>query len=146
MPDLSAMMFPSEDPFEYPNQPMTTLENRAYVKQEGMDPMQYPMQGPPSADLPFHRQQNLEVPMYGGLGPFMVPEGQQDFRNMSMNGPMPQMGGGNDNAGHNSNPMTMPPGQEWPVPPGQQQGPREPNFDQLFGEDWGGWMDQGYRQ
>lgn len=30
----------------------------------------------------------------------------------------------------------------------QVQGQRAPgmNFDQLFGEDWGGWMHQGYRQ
>jgi len=27
LPDMSAMMFPSTDPFAYPNQPMTTFEN-----------------------------------------------------------------------------------------------------------------------
>ena len=27
MPDFSAMMFPTSDPFAYPNQPMTTLED-----------------------------------------------------------------------------------------------------------------------
>ena len=45
VPDLSAMMFPSADPFAYPNQPMITLENTHRFKQEhDLDP--------PSFDLP----------------------------------------------------------------------------------------------
>ncbi|KAI4154399.1 MAG: hypothetical protein LQ340_001710 [Diploschistes diacapsis] len=31
LPDLSAMMFPTGDPFAYPNQPMTTLEDHNFV-------------------------------------------------------------------------------------------------------------------
>jgi hypothetical protein len=31
LPDMSAMMFPSTDPFAYPNQPMMTLENNAFA-------------------------------------------------------------------------------------------------------------------
>lgn len=30
LPDMSAMMFPSADPFAYPNQPMTTFENSGF--------------------------------------------------------------------------------------------------------------------
>lgn len=33
LPDMSAMMFPSADPFAYPNQPMTTFENTAHFNQ-----------------------------------------------------------------------------------------------------------------
>ena len=33
LPDLSAMMFPSAEPFTYPNQPLTTFENNQYVKE-----------------------------------------------------------------------------------------------------------------
>jgi hypothetical protein len=36
-PDLSAMMFPSGDPFAYPNQPMTEFEN---IKQENVTDLQ----------------------------------------------------------------------------------------------------------
>ena len=31
LPDLSAVMFPSTDPFAYPNQPMMTLENNTFA-------------------------------------------------------------------------------------------------------------------
>ena len=34
LPEFSAMMFPSADPFAYPNQPMITLENNYAIKQE----------------------------------------------------------------------------------------------------------------
>lgn len=33
LPDLSAMMFPSAEPFTYPNQPLTTFENNQFTKQ-----------------------------------------------------------------------------------------------------------------
>ncbi|KAI1957177.1 Gypsy retrotransposon integrase-like protein 1 [Ophidiomyces ophidiicola] len=36
LPDLMPMMFPSDDPFAYPNQPLSTLEDGAF-KQESMD-------------------------------------------------------------------------------------------------------------
>jgi hypothetical protein len=32
LPDLSAMMFPSAEPFTYPNQPLTTFENNQFAK------------------------------------------------------------------------------------------------------------------
>ncbi|GAB7353063.1 hypothetical protein MBLNU459_g3613t1 [Dothideomycetes sp. NU459] len=34
LPDLSAMMFPSAEPFNYPNQPLTTFENNQFGKDQ----------------------------------------------------------------------------------------------------------------
>lgn len=34
MPDIKAMMFPSDDPFAYPNQPISTLEDANYITAE----------------------------------------------------------------------------------------------------------------
>ena len=38
--DLSAMMFPSSDPFAYPNQPMTALENAGFGAVDAAGPFQ----------------------------------------------------------------------------------------------------------
>ncbi|KAI9679830.1 MAG: hypothetical protein M1817_004844 [Caeruleum heppii] len=43
LPDLNAMMFPSADPFAYPKQPMTILEDRQW--------RQHQQQAPPPSDL-----------------------------------------------------------------------------------------------
>ena len=140
VPDLSAMMFPSADPFAYPNQPITTLENRQDIKQEQSDGGFAMGPLPNTTNPPYD---DLDGRLYGGIPDSMLP-------NQSGSYPVPGM----------SNPMTMSnvqapnaamslPGHSWP----QQSSPDQRlagsigmPVDQLFGEDWGGWMNQGYRQ
>ena len=134
VPDLSSMMFPSADPFAYPNQPMTTLENRQPIKQE--NPVDPSIFGPPnSSGAPYN---NLS---YGSL-PYMMQNQQLGYGMQNMD------------AMSNTEPTstTMPPqrneGGGWAQQQQQQRsgGTTGMNYDQLFGEDWGGWMNQGYRQ
>ena len=140
VPALSSMMFPSADPFAYPNQPLTTLENRQAIKQE--NPIDSDMFSPPiTSAAPY---ENLD---YGSL-PYMMQSQQLGFGMQSVNSSM-------GISSTNSTPTTMPvqenEGGAWPQQQRQQQQPRSGdtpgvNYDQLFGEDWGGWMNQGYRQ
>ena len=135
VPDLSSMMFPSADPFAYPNQPMTALENQQSIKQEdSVDPNTFGSSN--SSGTPYD---NLS---YGSL-PYMTQNQLVGYSMQSMNpgmdmssaGPTPstmatQRGGGGGWARQQQRPGSTPDG----------------NLDQLFGEDWGGWMNQGYRQ
>ena len=136
VPELSTMMFPSADPFAYPNQPMTTLENRQSVKQENrVDPNTF---GPPnSTGAPY---ENLG---YGSL-PYMMQGQLLGFGVRSMDPSMDM-----SNAGPTASTMTTQ-GNEGSGWARQQQqrpgGTPDGSLDQLFGEDWGGWMNQGYRQ
>ncbi len=137
VPDLSAMMFPSADPFVYPNQPMTTLENRQAIKQENpMAPhsfMDSSVTSPP--------YNNLATQMFGGIPQYMISSAPPGFGiPQTMDGVDPTQSG-----------MIMPGSGTWPQQQHHQQagrgaGPPGMNVDQLFGEDWGGWMKQGYRQ
>ena len=142
VPALSSMMFPSADPFAYPNQPLTTLENRQVIKQE--NPIDSDMFSPPITSGA--QYENLD---YGSL-PYMMQSQQLGFGMQSINSSM-------GISSTNSAPTTMPvhgnEGGPWPQQQQQQQQqqPRSGdtpgvNYDQLFGEDWGGWMNQGYRQ
>ncbi|KAJ6170600.1 hypothetical protein N7485_007946 [Penicillium canescens] len=49
LPDLMPMMFPSDDPFAYPTQPMSTLEDDHFRHDRGMAPSQYPFDAAPQA-------------------------------------------------------------------------------------------------
>ena len=137
--DLSAMMFPSTDPFAYPNQPMTTLESQNLVKQE--NPLDSNMYNQPSTSTPYG---NLEAQMYDSTLQF-APQGQQP--NFGMQN-MPPMRMSNADPTATTISMQGREGSGW-----QQQQQSRPqrsggtpgmNLDQLFGEDWGGWMNQGY--
>lgn len=138
MPNLSSMMFPSADPFAYPNQPITTLANRQSIKQENL--MDSNTLNPPNTSgAPYH---NLD---YGSL-PYMMQGQQHGFGMQNMTS---SMGMSNTDI----TPTTMPMGNEgggWLQQQQQQQ--RRPgstpgmNFDRLYGEDWAGIMNQGYRQ
>lgn len=131
IPDLSALMFPSADPFVYPNQPMTTLENRQYIKQENAIPSgMFDLPGPIHASAPYHTTN----PQVYGQPPSFLMQGQQP-------GNVPNVYP-STNLGSRDNSAPLIPRQEsstegWP----QQQH----QFDQIFGEDWGGWMNQGGR-
>ena len=137
MPNLSSMMFPSPDPFAYPNQPMTTLANRQSIKQENL--MDSNTISPPSTSgAPYH---NLD---YGSL-PYMMQGQQHGFGMQNMTSPT-----GMSNT--DITPTTMPMGNEgggWLHQQHQQQRPGSTpgiNLDQLTAEDWAGLMNQGYRQ
>lgn len=137
VPDLSSMMFPSADPFAYPNQPMTTLETRQSIKQES--PMDPNMFSPPNTSGPPY--ENLD---YGSL-PYLMQNQQLGFGMQSMT---PTMGMSNADATPTTMPTQGSEGGGWPQQQQQQRpgGTSAVNLDQLFGEDWGGWMNQGYRQ
>lgn len=143
--DLSSMMFPSTDPFAYPNQPMTTLEHRQSIKQE--NPMDPNMFSPPNTSgAPYN---NLD---YGSL-PYMMQGQQQGFGMQSMN---PSMGMSSADPTPTTIPLQGNEGRGWSEQQQQQRQQRQQqqrpggtsggNMDQLFGEAWGGWMNQGYRQ
>ena len=77
LPDLSAMMFPSEDPFAYPNQPMMEFENQ---KQESFANILNDSRVPPmflsNGATPVF--DDLEGQLFGPLPPYFM-QGQQNF-------------------------------------------------------------------
>ena len=137
--DLSAMMFPSTDPFAYPTQPMTTLENHQLGKQEyPYNSNMYDQASSSTSGPPFD---GLDAQLFGPMPSFLM-QGHtlgNEIQNMTMPLDMP---GGTSTSAMNSGES------QW----AQQQGGQGVvtpgvNFDQIFGEDWSaGWMDQGYRQ
>lgn len=133
--DLSTVMFPSGDPFVYPNQPMTALEDRQHIKQE--QPIQQDVFGPgPSSGY-----DHVSAPAYAGVPAYNILPSSQP------SGFLPQQGlnmSSNGQANGVIPPPHVPPG--W-LPQQQQigRGSQGSDLDQLFGEDWGGWMNQGYR-
>lgn len=128
-PDLSTMMFPSNDPFAYPNQPMSTLESL-----HGGD------QGQPYNMQLFNNLGTSEG--YTGISaPFYGP-----LPSYSMIGRSPNLNeshAGGDAIGMDGN-------QRWGQGPeaGRYGGvPTGSGWDSMFGEDWSGaWTDQGFRQ
>jgi hypothetical protein len=89
IPDLGAMMFPSADPFAYPNQPMFELDNRQQ-KQEMMgnmmesNPVPNMYMGNGGVSSPYG---NIEGQLFGPLPPYLV-QGQAnyDISQMGMGG------------------------------------------------------------
>jgi hypothetical protein len=77
-PDLSAMMFPSGDPFAYPNQPMTEFDN---IKQENMTDVQNSPAAPlflPNGTSGSGIYDDLEGQLFGPIPPYLM-QGQQFF-------------------------------------------------------------------
>ncbi|KEQ75439.1 fungal transcriptional regulatory protein [Aureobasidium namibiae CBS 147.97] len=78
LPDLSAMMFPSAEPFNYPNQPLTTFENNQFAK----DPNVFNNFSDSKAPVMLSGQStgsetdNLEAQFYP-LPPYMMQQQQQ---------------------------------------------------------------------
>ena len=138
VPDFSAMMFPSSDPFAYPNQPMTTLENYQLIKQEDpLDPSMLNEPVPTTTGAPFDV---YDAQTYGQMPPFLMPGQPPEY----VQGVNPSISLSSENPNGSSTAAF----DEGHWPPNQQQRPsniRSMGFDQLFGEDWGGWMNQ-YRQ
>ncbi|KUJ21154.1 uncharacterized protein LY89DRAFT_665606 [Mollisia scopiformis] len=80
VPDLSAMMFPSADPFAYPNQAMAAFDN---MKQENIGlmnnsqiPPMYLSNGNPTPTS--GRYEDLEGQLFGPLPPYLS-QGQQNY-------------------------------------------------------------------
>ncbi|MCJ1400972.1 hypothetical protein MMC11_004183 [Xylographa trunciseda] len=123
LPDLSAMMFPSNDPFAYPNQPMTTLENRQFTKHEPYAPdALYAASSTPNSNPAYD---NPDVQLFGPLPPYLMGGHHPGI----MQGLAPQMDMGAD----------------WSA---QQQHHQDRatgmNMGEIFGEEWkGGWLDGG---
>ncbi len=74
--DLNAMMFPSADPFAYPNNPMTIFEDQQQKRgvldtSMGGNPMV--MSDAVSNNIPYD---NLEVQLYDPLPPYLAQPGQ----------------------------------------------------------------------
>ena len=138
VPELSSMMFPSADPFAYPNQPMITLENRQSIKQENpVDPNTFSPPNPsgtPYTDLDC------------GSVPYIM---QSQLLGFGMQTVDPSMGMSNTDPTPTTIATQRNEGGGWVQQQQQQQRPGSTsggNLDQLFGEDWAGWMNQGYRQ
>ncbi|KAH0141599.1 hypothetical protein KCU67_g14423, partial [Aureobasidium melanogenum] len=86
LPDLSAMMFPSAEPFTYPNQPLTTFENNQFAK----DPNIFDNFGDSKVPVMMSGQSsgpedNLEAQFYP-LPPYMMQQPQQQQQQQQQQG------------------------------------------------------------
>lgn len=139
LPDMNAMMFPSEDPFAYPNQPMMEFDNFKREPMELISGSPAPAMFMPSSNPHSQQQQqqgiydDLEGQLFGPIPPYLA-QSQQDF---NMN-PPPHP---------HAHLMGMMSG-----PPMTFQSGMTPNFDGMFsgagGEGQVGWgnVHQRYRQ
>jgi len=137
LPDIGPMMFPSADPFAYPNQPMMEFDNRQQ-KQELVDSMM--SDGPSDMFLTNNNDglggyDNLEGQLFGPLPPYLM----QSQAHLGIGGQMNMGGGdlGNLNAPDISGYAGIP--------------PAGLSFDEIFAgnnDEWAGMLsgDQGYRQ
>lgn len=73
IPDLSAMMFPSTDPFAYPNQPMMKFDN---IKEENVGNMPQPHYTSNGAQPGMY--DDLEGQLFGPIPPYLM-QGQPNF-------------------------------------------------------------------
>lgn len=128
--DLSTMMFPSNDPFAYPNQPMTMFESLHDSSQDQAFNLHMFNNGSEGESYNY-----LNAPFYGPLPSYAMPVSQG-----SPAAGMPQ-------SVENS---TALPAQGWSqqTSDGRFRGPTTGlNWGAMFGEDWsGGWTDQSDRQ
>ena len=142
LPDVTAMMFPSSNPFAYPNQPMITLEDQQARKQEhSFGPVDSgPLYHNASVNSN-HPYDNLEVQCYDPLPPYRMPGQQPGLGTPNVDGAMDPHGMSREEG---VMAMNSGAGLGW-VP--QQPRSNGMNIDDLFGEEWkGGWVEQGFRQ
>ena len=129
VPDLGAMMFPSNDPFAYPNQPMMEFDN---IKQENimMSNSQVPPIYLPNGG-PGQEYDDLQGQLFGPLPPYLS-QAQTNFALQAPMAPGNMMGGGQEMNYHAGVPTN-----------------EDMNFDGIFSgdaEDWSNMMtDQRYR-
>lgn len=129
VPDLGAMMFPSADPFAYPNQPMMEFDN---IKQENVG-MMGGSPVPPiylSSGGPTREFDDLQGQLFGPLPPYLT-QAPHSYDLQGQMGAEHMMGGQNMN--YNAG-----------VPTNEEM-----NFDGIFsgdGEDWNNMLaEQRYR-
>jgi len=142
LPDLSAMMFPSAEPFTYPNQPLTTFENKQFGKQ----PQYFNNMNDPSAMMGSRMNQsdseNLEAQLFA-LPPYMM-QGNQWSVNLQGQQQQPPM----QNVMPGSNQNGMPGGSVNNANWNNQQGQAfaDINLNDIFGgSEWNSsLMDQNY--
>ncbi|KAL3419637.1 fungal specific transcription factor [Phlyctema vagabunda] len=96
LPDLTAMMFPSSDPFAYPNQPMMEFDSAKHDGMNVMDGAQrsnpvYVSHGPAGPVV----YDDLEGQLFGPLPPYLM-QGQQNYET-PMDTSNTMMGGMNPN-------------------------------------------------
>lgn len=115
-------MFPSEDPFAYPTQPMITLENRQQYRHA-----EHPSQPyfPPTSNALNPQVYGSEITGYGMMSPGQGPEAYLRSQPGAMMAP---------------NAVNVPPGAISWQQQSQNQDFRPPqDYDNLFGEDWSAW-------
>jgi len=140
-PDLSSIMFPSGNPFTYPNQPISTLEDGQFKQELGQFGFSTAGGGnnmffnePTSTGVSF---ENFDAPVYGGTGPYMAP--QATMSNPNFQSPVEWGGGGagSDMSGDQQH--------GWAAKPHGM--PANMNLNEILGSgEWAGWMDPNYRQ
>lgn len=152
LPDLTAMMFPSADPFAYPNQPMSILEDGQFKQDQSQmgysdNSNSFYGNGLASSNLSYD---NLAMPMFGSLPPFLMQQGQQPPGTMENGSYQP---GASMDAPQGQDPSAMTANQGyWQQIPGRQgkMGMTPAiNLDEIFGsEDWSSteWMNRGFPQ
>lgn len=124
LPDMGVIMFPSADPFDYPNQPIMTLENQNLFRPEDthMFGTSNTMDAQPFASLPLY--------MTSAFG-FQPMSTTMDFTSAGNSGSTMAT---DDTAGRWSS-------EQPPNPSGSGGLPM--NYNNFFGQNW---MDQNYRQ
>ncbi|KAL8692855.1 MAG: hypothetical protein Q9218_002205 [Villophora microphyllina] len=130
-PDLSSMMFPSDDPFAYPNQPMMTLENyQSGTQAQAFNTPAFPVRT--NGDS----YDNFNAPYFGPMPSYSTSSIRQD----------PNITDGQGDSGSmniNSDHRRIQDSQQGRFG-GQAPGS---TWGAMFGEDWsGGWAEQGYGQ
>lgn len=138
-PDLLSMMFPSGDPFAYPNQPISTLEEGNFKQEPG----QFGFSGannipffnePTTSGIPF---ENFDAPIYGA--PYIMAGGAPAQMGGNPGFQSPIDWSGSDMGGEP---------QAWQAQAKVNGMPGGMNLNEIIGsEEWNaGWMDPNYRQ
>ena len=125
LPDMGDIMFPSADPFAYPNQPMMTLENQNLLR--------------PEEPHMFSTSHSMDHQPFGPLPPYMT----SSFGFAPMNTPMGFSSAGDSGSSTMATDDTAGPwSSEQPSNPSGSGG-LPMNYNNFFGQSW---MDQNYRQ
>ena len=136
LPDFSAMMFPSADPLAYPNQPMTTLEDQNFARQDNnFNHSLFDPNNPTPATASSYEA--IDAQLFGPMPPYLM-QGQHTglgFQQMDLPMPMSTARGEGNAMAVDQNEGT------W----GSQN--MQQNYGPMSGDNWSPqWMNQGYRQ
>lgn len=140
LPDLGTMMFPTTDPLTYPTQPLSTLEDQNWSRQDDqLNLSLFNANNTPATSNGSY--ETMDAQLCGPMPAYMM-QGQQSAMNLeSTDSPM-SMGGSSympANGGDGDWSMRHMPLSEAGATPGLNYGP-------VFGGDWSQWMNQGYPQ